>query len=94
MGEGIVRLTFDLDLPELLYRALIDRCRDCSCSPKQYAAEAVEAQVAAHLLSTLPEAPHGAQLGGRRAEHEDEGEEMEPEGYPVHCPEGISDTQE
>jgi len=69
------RLTFDLDLPQELYADLITDCTNCSCSPKQWAAEAVEAAIASRRLPKVEVGTHGAFTSGWRGDgHEDERE--------------------
>jgi hypothetical protein len=78
-----VELNFSLTLPDELFRELIDGCRERSCSPKQFAAESLEILLASRRLPRVP-AKHGARIGVREIE------EVEPECYAVHCPEGIT----
>lgn len=85
-----MELNFSLTLPDALYLDLIEDCRNRSCSPKQFAAEALEAAIATKRLSHVEAGSHGAFTSGCRNVKE----EVEPEGYPVHWPEGISSTQE
>lgn len=74
-----MELNFTLTLTEELWRDLIADCTECSCSPKQWASEAVEAAIASRRLPKVPEAAYGAQMcGTRRAGHEDEDEEFHP----------------
>ena len=61
-GRWDVRLTFDIELPELLYRELIENCRDASCHPKVFAAEALESVLASRRLPKVEMGQHGARL--------------------------------
>ncbi len=76
-----MELSFSLTLPEALYRDLIEDCRNRSCSPKQFAAEALEAAIATKRLPHVAVGGHGAFTSGWKAKVEEDAEE----GYPVHC---------
>jgi hypothetical protein len=45
-----MELNFSLRLNDELYAELISNCREASCSPKQFAAEALEAVLASRRL--------------------------------------------
>jgi hypothetical protein len=57
-----VELSFSLTLPDELYRELIAGCRECSCSPKQFAAESLEAVLASRRLPGVAVGAHGARI--------------------------------
>jgi hypothetical protein len=78
-----VELSFSLTLPEALYQDLIEDCRNRSCSPKQFAAEALEAAIATKRLPHVVEGSHGPFSSGWKAKVEENS--VEPEPYPVHC---------
>jgi hypothetical protein len=61
-----VRVCFELELPQELYRELIDGCRERSCSPKQYAGEALESLLAERRMRTQIEL---GRYGPRMHEH-------------------------
>ena len=57
-----MELSFSLRLPEELYRELIQNCRESGCSPKQFAAESLEAVLASRRLQRVDDlaiAAHG-----------------------------------
>lgn len=79
-----MELNFSLTLTEELYRELIDGCRDCNCSPKQFAAESLESTLASRRLPKVEAGRCGPRFGApteREIELED--------GYRVRWPEEI-----
>ena len=56
-------LDFSLTLSDELYADLIADCQECSCSPKQWASEAVESVIASRRLPKVNAAPQGARFG-------------------------------
>lgn len=77
-----MELNFSLTLPDALYQDLIEDCRNRSCSPKQFAAEALEAAIATKRLPHVAEGSHGAFTSGWKAKVE---QDVEPEPYQIHC---------
>jgi hypothetical protein len=83
----MMTMNFSLRVPDLLYRELIERCTECSILPKQFAAECIEAALAARRLPHVNVGTHGAFSSGftgthREAdadEHEDEDQDVEIE---------------
>jgi hypothetical protein len=71
-----VELNFSLTLPDSLYAELIE---GCSCSPKQFAAESLESELASRRLPGVTPGSHGPHIRAGKTE------EVEPEGYPVYC---------
>jgi hypothetical protein len=57
-----VELNFSLTLPEEMYRELIESCRECQCSPKQFAAESLESVLASRRLPGVTIGRHGARI--------------------------------
>ena len=45
-----MELNFSLTLPDAMYREFIEVCRECNCSPKQFAAESLESALASRRL--------------------------------------------
>ena len=72
-----MELNFSLTLPDSLYDELLEGCRVCKCSPKQFAAESLESVLASRRLPNVAVAPHGARIGTPEIE------DIEPEGYRV-----------
>lgn len=70
-------MDFTLVLNEQLYAELIDGCRECNCSPKQFAAESLESVLASRRLPRVALGAQGARIG------KPDVEDAEPEGYPV-----------
>lgn len=58
-----MELNFSLTLPEEMYRELIEGCRECRCSPKQFAAESLESVLASRRLPSVTVGRHGARIG-------------------------------
>lgn len=56
-------LDFTLVLNEQLYAELLQGCRECKCSPKQFAAEALESVLASRRLPGVAIGKHGARIG-------------------------------
>lgn len=81
-------LDFTVTLTDELYRELIEATKECQCSPKQFAAESLESVLASRRLPKVKLGKHGARIGRPEAD-----EDVVPEGYPLHCPEGISNTE-
>jgi hypothetical protein len=74
----MTKLDFSLRLPDLMYRELIDRCTQCSISPKQFAAECVEATLAGIRLPKVDVGRSGAFTSGfAGATHHEDAEEDE-----------------
>ncbi len=48
-----MKLVFDLNLPEELYRELIAGCQECECSPKVFAAQSIESVLASRRLPNV-----------------------------------------
>jgi len=86
-------LVFEVDMPDALFDELVADSRACACSYKQWAREAVLSTLAARRLPHVEMGTHGAFTSGWRGQSGEE-EVMEPEGYPVHCPQGISGAHE
>ena len=80
------RLTFDIELPALMHRELIERCQLCRCSPKQYASECLEATLAGIRLPRVEAGTHGPQLGPRGSERQHEEEDDLSVLSPSHIP--------
>ena len=61
-----MRLTFDMELPELLYRELLEACTERSCHRTTLASEALECLLAARRLPKVyvPELTQGARMRG------------------------------
>jgi hypothetical protein len=86
-----MQLTFSLTLPDALYQDLIADCQECECSPKQWAAEAVESVIASRLRLPhvfTPALTQGPRMRGTSngAEQEDEREfeDAESAGLKIH----------
>ncbi len=76
-----MKLDFSLVLPQELYAQLIDDCKRCEISPKQFAGEALESVLASRRLPKITPAAYGAQTRGTRravVEHEDQHEHETP----------------
>ena len=78
-----MRMLLDLDLPDALQDELQMAAKTSGIPAHAWAAQALEAELATRRLPRVVTAPHGARIGMREIE------DAEPEGYPVHCPEGI-----
>jgi hypothetical protein len=79
----MMTMNFSLRVPDLLYRELIERCTECSILPKQFAAECIEAALAARRLPHVNVGTHGAFSSGFTGTHreadEDEDQDVEIE---------------
>ena len=79
----MMTMNFSLRVPDLLYRELIERCTECSILPKQFAAECIEAALAARRLPHVNVGTHGAFssvfTGTHREADEDEDRDVEIE---------------
>ena len=60
-----MELTFTLKLSDAMKQELIDACQDCNCSPKQFAAESLEAVLAERRIDKVIPGKLGAHFGGR-----------------------------
>ncbi len=92
-----MELTFSLSLPDEMHAELVQAAVECRCTTRDFAGQVLEAALASRRLPRVfvPVLSQGAQMRGTRgARHEDEENPPEPEGYPVHWPEGISSAQE
>jgi hypothetical protein len=73
-GRQDVELNFSLSLPDSLYEELIAGCQECSCSPKQFAAESLESVLASRRLPRVTPGSHGPHVRAGKTE------EVEPDG--------------
>jgi hypothetical protein len=76
----------ELTFADEMFHELIEAARERHCSPRQFAVETLEAALADRRILKVPPAPYGARMTGQHGEEE----EVEPESYPVHRPEGIN----
>lgn len=75
-----MQLSFSLTLPDALYRELMESCRTCSCSPKEFAAQSLEAVLASRRLPKIRAGRCGARFGPGVSREADE------DGYRVIVP--------
>jgi hypothetical protein len=71
-----VELNLTLTLPDALYNELLDGCREASCHPKIFAAEALQSVLASRRLPKVEMGRYGARMRGTSGGtgHEDETE--------------------
>jgi hypothetical protein len=62
-GRESVELNFSLKLPDEMHRELMDGCRECKCSPTQFAREALESVLASRRLPGVTVGRLGARVG-------------------------------
>jgi hypothetical protein len=70
-----MRLDFSLTLPDELSSELTSACRECECSPQQFAAQTLESALASRRLPRVTLGANGPRMATP---------EVEPDGYPVH----------
>jgi hypothetical protein len=71
LREGIVRLTFEMELPEQLHDELTTAAKECHISPSAWAAFTIEAGLAARRLPYVVIGSHGAFTSGVRKVEEE-----------------------
>jgi hypothetical protein len=57
-----MELTLALGLNDDLYRELLRACRECKCSPRQFAHEAVESVLASRRLESVENGRNGPRM--------------------------------
>jgi hypothetical protein len=82
-----MQLTFSLSLPAALYAELIESCETCSCTPKEFAAQSLEAILASRRLPKIRAGRCGPRFTAGVSRESDE------DGYRVIVPMGISGTE-